>query len=215
MSADGQQKSSNMNTYDPTIPHRGETTMTIQDAEFHVRNAYKEALEQLDTLHEMTCRVEDAKGDDLASLRKFRDATTKDILRLQKKINISQQYLRERDGLFHCHAQRLCTTDQHQRLRYWRREKLHQIQAVKLNQGEQKGLEEGKKVQSEINVNLACYGLEALWDEVVRADEMVDTESLESHESQESQCSQSCSGSECSDGRSDGEIVLVKLEETR
>ncbi|KAJ3465437.1 hypothetical protein MRS44_006095 [Fusarium solani] len=143
--------------FDPSVPKAGDSQMSMDETEVEVSLAYGMALHELRIILELT----------------YRELVISDVTRLDKKVNISMDYLRARDAQFHYQAKRLRTPDRVDRLRLWNREKKHEMEACRLRHGD-KGYQAAlKRFEEEKRVMVKCYELEGLWKKAMEREESV------------------------------------------
>lgn len=140
----------------------------MEETENYVTLAYDAAQEELNIFLEMIERVNPAPSDDLEELKRWRASVTGDLSRMEKRINISKEYLRARERSFHYEAKRLRTTDRIDRLRLWNRQKKAEVIAHGCQGGEPGRDAAQRRFQTEKRVILKCYDLEELWDKALR-----------------------------------------------
>ncbi|KAL2692067.1 hypothetical protein Neosp_002470 [[Neocosmospora] mangrovei] len=159
--------------FDPSIPKAGEGQVTMDKTEAEVSLAYSMALHELQIILKMIREVRLPPSDDLETLKTHRELVISDVTRLDKKVNISMEYLRARDAQFHCQAKRLRTPDRIDRLRLWYREKKHQMEASRLQHGD-KGYQAAlERFEEEKRVTIKCYELDGLWKKAMKREESV------------------------------------------
>ena len=160
-----------MDAYDPSTPTPGENETTMRDTEHQVSIAYKDCLGELDVLLKLAQRFEEPPQDeDLDSLKQYRRAVVQDVTRLQRKIGLCQKYIKVRDRSFHYKAKRLRTQDRSNRLRWWWREKLQEVEAARLQRGDEAAERARTGVEEARRVTVKCYGLDQLWKQAVEAE---------------------------------------------
>ncbi|KAJ4192738.1 hypothetical protein NW767_000747 [Fusarium falciforme] len=159
--------------FDPSVPKAGDGQMSMDETEVEVSLAYGMALHELRIILELVRGVRIPPSDDLEALKTYRELVISDVTRLDKKVNISMDYLRARDAQFHYQAKRLRTPDRIDRLRLWNREKKHEMEACRLRYGD-KGYQAAlKRFEEEKRVMIKCYELEGLWKKAMEREESV------------------------------------------
>ncbi|RSL67700.1 hypothetical protein CEP54_003072 [Fusarium duplospermum] len=162
--------------FDPSVPKAGDGKISMDETEVEVSLAYSMALHELRIILELVQGVRIPPSDDLEALKTYRELVISDVTRLDKKVNISMDYLKARDAQFHYQAKRLRTPDRIDRLRLWNREKKYEMEACRLRHGD-KGYQAAlKRFEEEKRVMIKCYELEELWEKAMEREEHVKSE---------------------------------------
>lgn len=160
---------SQLNQYDPSVPKAGENSTTYTETEFEVNFAYGVALKELDVLLKMVGEAaKPPADDDVEGLRRYRDIVAHDVRRIGLRVQLSKKYLKAHDAQFHYHAKRLRTTDRTDRLRLWQRQKLRELEGVRLQSGDAGYERASARLDEEKRVMIRCYNLEQYWARALR-----------------------------------------------
>lgn len=159
--------------FDPSVPKAGDGQMSMEETEVEVSLAYGMALHELGIILKMVREVRIPPSGNLDALKTSRELVISDVTRLDKKVNISMDYLRARDTQFHYQAKRLRTQDRIDRLRLWNREKEHEVEACRLRHGDKGYKAALERFEEEKRVTIKCYELEGLWKKAMERENSV------------------------------------------